>query len=339
MIAPDSGDGVKLFRPPLLLIDGAEDDHARHKEENEGQDALAKAPGNGEDQSINQRAKNGCKFSRYGVESEKLSAIGFRGEKTLKRAGRRLAPTQDHTCQDAQYPILPLRAPKEPQDVCPYNHQNPNHQGKEDRPLVAKPIREQAEYQRSHKSGPLHHEEVNDQLFRSHSQDLGPKDGGHDNDRLNAVIIDEKRHQELAQFPIVAHLSQSTEDPSKPNPQVGFPTGKNVAPPRLTNPEEHGKGKNPPPHGDGEETVVDGKGISPKSQPVGVPQHDEVDGQERPAPDVTQGPTQARYATDGLIRRDFRQETVVENITPRKPDISQDEEEGTKPIISFPDEI
>ena len=78
MIAPDSGDGVKLLRPPLLLIDGAEDDHARHKEEDEGQDALAKAPGNGEDQPINQRTKNGRKFSRYRVEPEKLSAIGLR---------------------------------------------------------------------------------------------------------------------------------------------------------------------------------------------------------------------------------------------------------------------
>ena len=74
---------MELLRSPFLLIDEAKDDHARHKEKDKRKDPLAEASGNGDDQSINQWAENGCKLSSYRIESEKFSAICLRGEKAL----------------------------------------------------------------------------------------------------------------------------------------------------------------------------------------------------------------------------------------------------------------
>ena len=52
MFASDSGNEVELLRFPLLLVDGAKDDHSHYEKEDEGQDTLAKAARNGEDQAI-----------------------------------------------------------------------------------------------------------------------------------------------------------------------------------------------------------------------------------------------------------------------------------------------
>ena len=71
-----------------------------------------------------------------------------------------------------------------------------------------------------------------------------------------------------------------------------------------------------------------------KSKPLGIFQHDQVDRQESPSSDITQCPTETGDPSDILVRGDFWKEGIIKDISFRKTDIGDDEENRSHPIIA-----
>ncbi len=136
-----------------------------------------------------------------------------------KRSAQRLRASLHHADQDRQRKELRGRV----HEVAEHADERIDDQADEDRRLGPDAIGEHPEQERERDA-----DELRDQQRADHrvvvEADLGSVDGGHPDDRLDAVVVDQEGEQEHEGLPVHAKLLERLEQPPSGHRQARCPT-------------------------------------------------------------------------------------------------------------------
>ena len=186
-------------------------------------------------------------------------------------------------------------------------------EGQEDGPLRPHPVGEQAEGERERHAHQLHHEQRQHHL-RGGDADLVAVGGGHADDRVDRVVVDEEREQQQPGVAVVAQVANAASQPSQGGAQRALPGClAGVFPrPRLGDVAEERDREEHPPHGHAQEREPGGGASVGEPERGRARDHPQVEGEEQAAAEVAHGEARGRDPVHLALGGDPRQERVVE---------------------------
>jgi hypothetical protein len=199
----------------------------------------------------------------------------------------------------------------------------------EDGGLGADPAGQGAEQERERHADELHEHECRDAGVAVDA-DLGAVDGGHADDRLDAVVVEEKGHQHEERLPVAAQLLEGFAKPGEGRRDrvVRRRLVALEAPRRLGDAAEERNREGAPPDRHADERQLDGR------QRVGQPEGgrhqnpEQVDDEEEAAAEIPHGVGGGRHAIHFVGRRDVGQQRVVEDEARGNGEVRHHEQRG-----------